>query len=391
MPRAPLHHVFLVPGFFGFVNIGRLVYFAHVREALEEAFGRRGLGVVVYRVQVPPTASLVDRASALRDFLAENLPVRGRDPVHLIGHSTGGLDARLLVTPKVELGRGEPVEPFARRVRSLVSVATPHRGTPLASLFTSVLGQSMLRLLSVATVEALRTGRIPASLVTRLARGLVGSWRPGTKTDALVEQLQAELVRALPPDHQRPIGEFLAEVARDQALLPQLTPEGIALFNASTRDRPSVRYGCVVTRAPVPGLRARLKAGPGPYHQATYTLFEALHRQIALRWRGTRAAAEALGDETLRAAFGPPPVRPPDARDSDGIVPTTAQHWGHIVHAAEADHLDVIGHFDDARHQPPHHDWLTSAAGFDRSHFDQLWDDVVEFMVEAARSAGPSR
>src|ERR1043165_9962660 len=37
---ATTHHVCLIPGFFGFVNFGRLVYFTHVREFLEDALSR---------------------------------------------------------------------------------------------------------------------------------------------------------------------------------------------------------------------------------------------------------------------------------------------------------------------------------------------------------------
>ncbi len=366
------HHVFLVPGFFGFVNIGRLVYFSHVREHLETAFGRRGLGVVVHRVRVSPTASLVRRASELRDFLAENLPASGRESVHLLGHSTGGLDARLFLSPGVRLGGDDEdsVEPLARRISSLVTVATPHRGTPLAGLFTSILGQHLLRLLSVATVGALRSGRTPISLLARTG-ALVA--RTGGKTEAFLDQLAEELIHAMPAADQASISGFFHEVRTDQALLPQLAPEGAAVFNATTADRPDVRYGCVLTRAPKPTLRHRLRLGP--YQQATYTLFHLLHDRSAAGW-GRLPAVDAWIAEL--DGLWPTPTT---AKDNDGVVPTTSQRWGHVVHAAEADHLDVIGHFADPRHHPPHYDWLVSGAHFDRRHFEALWGDVVDFMV----------
>ena len=86
-------HLVLVPGFFGFVNFGELVYFAHVREILEAEFRRQRADVRVHRVRTHPVASLRKRAQDLRDVLA-GLPDDG--PVHIVGHSTGGLDARLV-------------------------------------------------------------------------------------------------------------------------------------------------------------------------------------------------------------------------------------------------------------------------------------------------------
>jgi len=74
----------------------------------------------------------------------------------------------------------------------------------------------------------------------------------------------------------------------------------------------------------------------------------------------------------------------PDA--NDGIVPTRSQVWGHVVHAAVADHLDVLGHFRDAAHHPPHVDWLVSGSGFDRVRFEALWADVAHFLVGDASS-----
>jgi hypothetical protein len=54
---------------------------------------------------------------------------------------------------------------------------------------------------------------------------------------------------------------------------------------------------------------------------------------------------------------------------------------------ARADHLDVVGHFDDdAPHtagagQLPHVDWLMSGARFTRSRFAALLDAVAAFML----------
>lgn len=69
---------------------------------------------------------------------------------------------------------------------------------------------------------------------------------------------------------------------------------------------------------------------------------------------------------------------------SDGIVPTRSQAWGDVVHAAVADHLDVLGHFRGPSHDPPHVDWLVTGSGFDRTRFEALWSDVTRFLTAGA-------
>ena len=112
--RSP---VVLVHGLFGFDRIGigavSLHYFPRVAAQLEAAGNR---------VLVPglsPTGSVERRAGQLKRFLDRNSP---HDPVHLIAHSLGGLDARYLIS---RLG-------MAERVLSLTTISTPHRGTPFA-------------------------------------------------------------------------------------------------------------------------------------------------------------------------------------------------------------------------------------------------------------------
>ena len=79
----------------------------------------------------------------------------------------------------------------------------------------------------------------------------------------------------------------------------------------------------------------------------------------------------------MRRAFGWIPA----ARHNDGIVPTRSQVWGEVVAAVRADHLDVLGHFDDPGHAPPHYDWLCSGAGYTRADFEQTWRRVIRFVA----------
>jgi len=376
VPRAPTHHVFLIPGFFGFVNFGRLVYFTHVREFLDDAFAQLGLPVEIHRVTVSPTASLRTRTAQLVDSLRESAP--GDAPIHLIGHSTGGLDARLLVAPGVDLGIDGEVEGFAARVRSVVTVVTPHHGTPLASFFASRMGQQALRLLSIGTAAVLRGGRLPMGLLARAAAlaartGLAG----GPPTIALLEQLERELLGRLPGDERNLLSRFFEQVTYDQALIPQLAPEALEIFNAATRARPDVRYGCVVARAKPPSLRGRLAAGVHPWTQATYALYAWLHARAGAGATRRAVVLDEAAQRALREHLGELPT----PRDNDGIVPLVAQVWGEVLFAATGDHLDVIGHFEDPDHEPPHHDWLNTGSDFGRPEFEALWTAVARFIA----------
>lgn len=392
--------IYLIPGFFGFVNFGQMVYFAHVREFLEGAFDRLGLPVTIHRVRTSPTASIRRRASELLDYVASTAPPRGR--IHLVGHSTGGLDARLFATPGVSLAGEAPVEPLAARVRTVVSVATPHAGTPLASFFTGLLGQRLLQLLSIGTVTVLRRGHLPLWFLTRLgalfARLRLAARRgrdasPVRQVETVVDQLIAELLGEMGASQRQELATFFRQVSADTALLPQLGPEGIDLFNAAAADRPGVRYGAVVTRARPPGLNGRWTIGRNVYAQVTYNLYEALYR-LSARMPAHRFPAPLPAQQAaLVQAFG----EVPRSTDNDGIVPTLSQVRGDVVHAAWADHLDVVGHFDCRQHLPPHVDWLTTGSGFSRGAFERLWTDVASYIAAAAteprkraRAATPS-
>lgn len=116
--RGPPLPVVLVHGLFGFDRIGvpgaRLDYFRGIAKHLGT------IGCHAHAVRLPAAASVPARARELA-LAIEALP---HDRIDLIAHSLGGLDARYALA---HLG-------LARRVRSLVTVGTPHHGTPIADL-----------------------------------------------------------------------------------------------------------------------------------------------------------------------------------------------------------------------------------------------------------------
>lgn len=371
------HHVLLVPGFFGFANLGEFSYFAHVRDLLAEALPRLGVRGEVRVVPTIPTASLGRRAALLAEGIARLLDEKP-GAVSVVGHSSGGLDARLLASPGASLPTEVDVERCARALRAIVTVSTPHHGTPVAHAFSGPVGQRVFRLLSLATIYALRAGRLPVGAVLRLARVLRGRKAPA----GVVDQLWSQLLHDFSADRRAALEEFFGHVGADVDLLGQITPAAADLFNGTTRDRPGARYGCVVTRARPPGLRSFARAGIDPYAHATHALFVALYRLAARtapdRVRTPRARLAALS-RAYRSRV--------DHRVNDGMVPTHSQVWGEVVSAVWGDHHDAIGHFHHPTHVPPHFDWLASGTGFTRERFERLWEDVAAFVAAAGEES----
>lgn len=364
-------HVVLVPGFFGFGNLGDFAYFRHVREFMSARMARARIAGEVRVVQTWPTASLRKRAGRVLETLA-GLP---DGDFHLIGHSSGGLDARLMVSPGVSLPGELAVEPLAARVRTVISLSSPHRGSPLATFLASLLGQQILKVISLVTIYTLRTGRVPIAAVFHLVR-LLSLRRLPIAAGTLLNNVYKDLLSDFSHDRRVALEQFFVEVGADQELLGQLGPAGMELFNASTPDRPGVRYGSVVTCVPPPGLRSAWATGLSPFRQATHALFAAFYRITARMPEDHAGDLSAPQIAALRRAFG----RVPSQVDNDGMVPTQSQVWGEIVHAAWGDHLDAIGHFYFPDYVPPHFDWLNSGAAFTLASYERMWNDVARFV-----------
>jgi triacylglycerol lipase len=118
--RAPRlrHPVVLAHGVLGFDEIAiagrRHRYFRNVAEQLAP------WGAEFHHASVPPAAGVEVRAGTLVS-LVRALPGQR---VNVIAHSMGGLDARYAIA---RLG-------LADRVASLVTIGSPHHGTPLAEI-----------------------------------------------------------------------------------------------------------------------------------------------------------------------------------------------------------------------------------------------------------------
>lgn len=129
MPRlnAP---IVLVHGLFGFAQLRlgswlKLDYFHGIPRALEAAGNR------VVAARLSPTGGIACRAGQLKAFLQQHFP---GEPVHILAHSMGGLDARYMIS-RLDM---------AGAVLSLTTLGTPHRGSPFADWAT----KGLVRLLA---------------------------------------------------------------------------------------------------------------------------------------------------------------------------------------------------------------------------------------------------
>jgi pimeloyl-ACP methyl ester carboxylesterase len=370
---APTHHVLLIPGFFGFGKFGELSYFSGVREAIESNFESLGLAVTVTEVPTLPMSSIRWRAARVLETLAA--VARKQDgPIHLIGHSTGGLDARLAIAPTASLPT-EVVFDAYDRVKTLVTVCAPHYGTPVATYFTRPVGRLLIRTVGSYLIFMLERGRMPLKLLLRLGYYVVRARDPFRKRRGAFDELYDKLLSDLSEPRILELSTFLKAIVKDQSLLFQLTPAGCDLLNACTAD-PKIAYASVVARATPPNLRNAWRSLRDLYAQLMFPVYAFLHR-AARRDELGAPPLTALQLAQLGRGASPLPVR----ADSDGVVPTLSQVWGPVLYFAQADHLDVVGQFGLSSQAAATGDWIPSYSPFGNEQFLDLWSHVAHFIA----------
>jgi hypothetical protein len=299
-----------------------------------------------------------------------------------VGHSTGGLDARLVLSPLINLRLPTELMNWTRRVRSLITINTPHYGTPVASYFATVSGARVLYALSLLTVVSLKLGEPSLAIFSRLLAG-VGS------IDALFggdlkffSSMTGAVLRFVDKEGRGEITDFLSKVQVDQGAIIQISPEAMDLFNAAVENAEHVRYGSMIAAAPRPATMRVAKRIRSPYTAFTAALYSTLYQFAAQRHaQYSYAKPDRNAELLIERGIG----RLPTDSDSDGIVPTLSMPWGDLLWAGEADHLDVIGHFHDDQRPVRHVDWLTSGSAFSRNEFASALDVIARFQIGATR------
>ncbi|KAM0257177.1 hypothetical protein ACHAQJ_004538 [Trichoderma viride] len=127
---TPKYPIVLAHGLLGFseLRVSALLppieYWHGIKQALVEN------NCTVITASVPPSGSIEERAAKLAaDIMAQSAASlsKGQDgqvpTVNIIAHSMGGLDARYMISR---------LQPLNVKIASLVTIATPHRGSPFA-------------------------------------------------------------------------------------------------------------------------------------------------------------------------------------------------------------------------------------------------------------------
>jgi triacylglycerol lipase len=116
--------IILLHGIFGFsrLKLGPMTlhYFGG---GIGQALAKQGHPVLTPGVH--PTASICRRAQQIKEAMLPFLAEHAGQKAILIAHSMGGLDGRYLIS---QLG-------MAEHVAALVTIATPHRGSPMADFW----------------------------------------------------------------------------------------------------------------------------------------------------------------------------------------------------------------------------------------------------------------
>ena len=363
----------LVPGFFGFEHRGDHTYFADRFVAglrcVLEAIGVVGVPVVC--VSTLGIASLHSRqGDLLRELRALETPLGGPRTWHILGHSTGGVDAALLLrdaplvvqdgtTSYGTAGWGE-WESLVHRVSSVVSIAAPHFGTGLAStpIGRFVSGHPSLgaaRDFLRATLDLARRGDLESR--AKFAMSAAPS----------VTKMPAFLLQML----------LMNDLARD------LHPEVLgALSSRPLRTEVLERAFSVVTVAPRP-----------PEDHPDRLFFDL--------WKWTHDGSmtssmyspksSPLNDAALKLPTQRDIAVPfEDEGDNDGVVTTHRQIFGTPLALVMCDHVDVLGRYRRTSlldHKVIDPGLLTSGAEFGDDEFFALLVRIGTKLAEMVRSA----
>lgn len=389
--KREMIEVYLVPGFLGFDELVELDYFLGVEAILERKLHRLGLDARVHATETLPAGSIHKRATKLAHEIAAR-----HDPaatsIHLLGHSTGGLDIRLLLSPgsAVDAGgaslasmgdeRAANYLDALSKVRSAIGLATPHFGAPVADFavrhsLDSYLGMLGPILDNRAARGLLRAGLLGVGALAKLIEALPGNW-------SFLEWISADVLTGDPDD----VLDYLHAVGEDVGALRNLTQAGTDLANALLRDRASVRYGSVVTGTNRPegeiettdpmlymNTRVfRLAWAKGATGDPSYP-YSGRAAELQSLHDADRAADLDVGDLTI------------DAHTNDGVVPTASQAYGEIIGVLASDHLDCVGHFPHVERDGERvSGWVNSGADFRGARFELIWDRVARFVASSA-------
>ncbi|KAL2171601.1 hypothetical protein VTG60DRAFT_2434 [Thermothelomyces hinnuleus] len=185
--EAPQHPIVLAHGLLGFAELelaGSYLPSIQYWRGIKEALSANNAEVIT--ASVPPSGSIEQRAAKLaKDIEAQ---ARGKS-VNIVAHSMGGLDARYMISQ---------LQPASVNVKSLITVATPHHGSPFADYLIESIGPSYLPRLYDLWQRT--TGWEPSAFSQLTTRYMVEEFNPKTPDNPTVRYFSyGAMVKHKPP------------------------------------------------------------------------------------------------------------------------------------------------------------------------------------------------
>jgi hypothetical protein len=382
--------IVLIPGFLGFDRFGDFSYFrATVGDALRSGFAALPEKPIVpiNAVTTDPAGSLRSRQEQLIDQLHAFLVQRPGVCLHLVGHSTGGLDAELLLC--------EPLLSASAKARQRAAAVLPAIGSittiaaPLAG--TSISDAPIARLFAVHDaadlLEALRSKLLFRAPSVLLDLG-VDLLSLVTSDAALAELLHGTLYGG------DQLARYVLNLILRRSLAVDLSPKAVAAVLQKSSPLPAAQA--------VPRIRvvtvARVERRPTPAGRLFQDFYDSTAEAARDDDPAARVTAAALSagmrDGSLKVISGAPLPTQLSFRDNDGIVNSARQLFPEpfMPRAAElsriaalvvADHIDVVGYYEGKNGQP--NGFLSSGSNFRDREFSALYHVIAARIAPALR------
>ncbi len=326
-------HIFLIPGYLGFRGKqGYSGYWDTVAPILTEH------GLTCHSVMTEPVGIVARRARSLRNAI---ITACGNDsdqsPIHLLGHSMGGLDARYLLSPATSVRLPDGLR---ARVRTSVSIATPHYGTPIADFYQSLRAEELMSFVGKVAARWSTDGRLDQA-----SRFIAEHHRHIDRV--LSKAGREEFARILQgivgsnADDYSELRAYLTSLARYRGALRRLRIRYMARFNDRVTDDPDMRYISYVSGAEA----VRVKdVGTWIYRLGTFIAGGVGKVALPPLPNGGVVRGEQVVSVFERGDGDVSLTLP--AKLSDGVVPSASQFWGEFGGYVPLDHHAVIGRFD---------------------------------------------
>lgn len=384
------HHMILVPGFGGFDALGELLYYSKVLDVLREKESP-----CVHFFPNLPMASVAARAEALVVWVGKRVErgiIQGDDQIHLVGHSTGGLDIRQMLAMLVETNRTEILE----HVRSVQCISTPHRGTNLAR-WVGWLGP-LFRCGATGAVRSMHclgshgTGALGRALRCLCRRGATPDWGDAL-IDALSDTCQCGTTGYKAAEARETyyhLLQWVENMARDTGAISDLMPPRVCGCSRESMQTPTQwpddhrdrMLHALLTR----DVRVRSIATVAQSRSSSccdwLETFTFLHKVIGTCPPDSLSPSPYSGKLTI---LGTDVERSVGRADNDGIVNTVSMIWPNEneTRLVEADHGDIIGHYPQVESEGSY-DLLRSQPTFSKERFEDVWARVRCFAVNTS-------